>query len=117
MNALALDPRAPLDENEQETVIAQEIKRRYNAAEVFRKGGAEDRALHEEAEAQILATYLPKQLSADELRPQVAALIAEMGLRGPASMGKLMPALVDRFKGRAENRILSQLARELLTKS
>jgi hypothetical protein len=53
-------------------------------------------------------------LSTDELRPQVAALIAELGLSGPAAMGKLMPTLIERFKGRAEGRDLSQVARELL---
>lgn len=114
---MELDPRAPLEEAAQETVLAQEIKRRHSAAEVFRKGGREDRAVQEEAEAEVLASYLPKQLSADELRPQVAALIAELGLKGPASMGKLMPVLVERFKGRAEGRVLSQLARELLAQS
>jgi hypothetical protein len=44
----------------------------------------------------------------------VADLIAELGLSGPSSMGKLMPALMERFKGRAEGRLLSQVARELL---
>jgi uncharacterized protein len=44
----------------------------------------------------------------------VAALIAELGLSGPSSMGKLMPILVERFKGKAEGRILNQVARELL---
>ena len=112
-----IDPRAPLDEAAQESTISQEVKRRYSAAEVFRKGGREDRAAQEEAEAQVLASYLPKMLTAEELRPQVAALIAELGLKGPSSMGKLMPALMARFQGQAEGRILSQLARELLAQS
>jgi uncharacterized protein YqeY len=106
--------RAPLDEAAQEAAIAQEIKRRHSAAEIFRKSGHEERAVAEEEEARILLSYLPQQLSADELRPQVAELIAELGLSGPAAMGKLMPALMERFKGRAEGRVLSQLARELL---
>lgn len=117
LNAIEFDPRAPLDAAAQETVVSQEIKRRYSAAEVFRKGGREDRAAQEEAEAQILSSYLPKQLSADELRPEVAALISELGLHGPSSIGKLMPVLMERFKGKAEGRILSQLARELLAQS
>ncbi len=53
----------------------------------------------------------------DELRPQVAALIDELGLSGPQAIGKLMPQLMERFKGRAEGRVLSQLARELLSRS
>jgi hypothetical protein len=54
-------------------------------------------------------------MSAEELRPEVAAVIAELGLSGPAAMGKLMPVLVERFKGRADGRLLSQTARELLS--
>lgn len=117
LEKIDINPRAPLDEATQQNVISQEVKRRHSAAEVFRKGGREDRAQQEEAEAEILAAYLPKQLSVDELRPQVAALIAELGLQGPSSMGKLMPVLMERFKGQAEGRILSQLARELLAQS
>ncbi|MCU0495017.1 MAG: GatB/YqeY domain-containing protein [Chloroflexaceae bacterium] len=111
---VAVDPRAPLDDATQEAAIAKEIKRRRDAADVYRKAGREDRATTEEQEATILEAYLPKQLSADELRPEVGAIIAELGLSGPASMGKLMPVLLERFKGRAEGRTLSQVAKELL---
>ncbi|MBC8078224.1 MAG: GatB/YqeY domain-containing protein, partial [Chloroflexales bacterium] len=101
----------------QEAAIAQEIKKRHNAADIFRKNGRDDKAQEEEAEAHVLAAYLPQQLSADELRPQVAALIGELGLSGPQAIGKLMPQLIERFKGRAEGRVLSQLARELLAQA
>lgn len=114
---VVVDPRAPLDDAAQEAVVAQEIKKRHNAAEIFRKNGRDDKAQEEEAEARLLAAYLPQQLSADELRPQVAALIGELGLSGPQAIGKLMPQLMERFKGRAEGRVLSQLARELLAQA
>jgi uncharacterized protein YqeY len=112
--AIGADPHAPLAPEAQEAVIAKEIKRRREAAELYHKAGRAELAAQEEAEAAVLAGYLPKMLSADELRPQVAALIAELGLSGPAAMGKLMPTLMERFKGRAEGRDLSQVARELL---
>ena len=54
-------------------------------------------------------------LSPEELRPLVAAVIAELGVSGPAAMGKVMPVLLERFKGQAENRTISQVARELLS--
>lgn len=113
--AISADPHTPLDDAAQEAVIAKEVKRRRDAAEIYRNAGRADRAESEEAEARILEGYLPQQLSADELRPAVAALIAEHGFSGPAAMGKLMPLLMERFKGRAEGRVLSQIARELLT--
>lgn len=108
------DAHAPLDPQSQEAVIAKEIKRRRDAAEAYRNVGREDRAQEEDAEARILEVYLPKQLSADELRPAIAAIIAELGINGSAALGKLMPVLMERFKGRAEGRIINQVARELL---
>lgn len=113
--AISADPHEPLDPERQAAVIAKEIKRRQEAAEMYHKGGRAELAAKEEAELAVLQAYLPAMLSADELRPEVAALIAELGLSGPSSMGKLMPALLERFKGRAEGRTLSQVARELLT--
>lgn len=112
--AISADPHAALDLERQEAVIAKEIKRRQEAAEMYHKGGRAELAAKEEAEMALLQAYLPTMLSADELRPEVAALIAELGLSGPSSMGKLMPALLERFKGHAEGRTLSQVARELL---
>lgn len=112
--AISADPHAPLSAEAQEAVIAKEIKRRREAAEMYHKGGRAELAAQEDAEAAVLQSYLPRMLSRDELRPQVAALITELGLSGPASMGKLMPTLMERFKGRAEGRDLSQVARELL---
>jgi uncharacterized protein YqeY len=112
--AISADAHVALDDAAAEAVIAKEIKRRRDAAEIYRKAAREDLAAPEDAEAIILESYLPKQLSVDELRPAVADLIAELGLSGPSSMGKLMPTLMERFKGRAEGRLLSQVARELL---
>lgn len=114
---ISADSHVALDDSAAEAVIAKEIKRRRDAAEIYRKASREDLASQEDAEAVILEGYMPKQLSVDELRPAVAALIAELGLSGSASMGKLMPVLMERFKGRAEGRLLSQVARELLASS
>lgn len=113
--AISADAHTLLDDEAQEAVIAKEIKRRRDAAELYRKANREDLAASEDAEAVILQRYMPAQLGPEELRPVVAAIIAELGLRGPASMGTLMPVLMERLKGRAEGRLLSQLARELLT--
>lgn len=113
--AISADAHADLDHAAEEAVLAREIKRRYEAAEMYHKGGRPELAAKEEAEIVVLQAYLPKMMSADELRPEVAAVIAELGLSGPAAMGKLMPTLLERFKGRAESRTLSAVARELLS--
>lgn len=109
------DAHAALADAAQEAVVAKEIKRRRDSVEAYRQAGRSDLAEAEEAEAEILASYLPEQLSAEELRPAIAALIAEQGLSGAGAMGQLMPVLMERYKGRADGRMLSQLARELLT--
>lgn len=104
-----------LSDAQMQDVIAKEVKRRRDAVEAYTNAGRADLAAQEESEAAILEAYLPRQLSADELRPQLAQLIAELGLAGPGDMGKLMPQLMQRFKGQADGRLLSQLARELLS--
>jgi len=54
-------------------------------------------------------------LSADELRPQIAAIIAQSGAKGAGDMNKVMPVVMQQFKGRADGRILNQVVRELLS--
>jgi uncharacterized protein YqeY len=103
-----------LNETVMQETVAKEAKRRREAAEIYRKAGREDLAGQEDAEAAILDAYLPRQLTADELRPQLAEAIAELGASSAADMGKVMPTLIQRFKGRADGRLISQLAREIL---
>jgi hypothetical protein len=107
----------PLDEEAQQKVLAREVKRREEAATMYQQAGHTEQQEREEAEARILASYLPQQLSAEELRPQIAEVIRELGVSGPAAMGQVMPVLMERFKGHADGRVLSQLAREELGKA
>ncbi|HEX5688438.1 MAG TPA: GatB/YqeY domain-containing protein, partial [Roseiflexaceae bacterium] len=86
-----------------------------DAAEMYRKASREDLAAQEDSEVAILEQYLPRQMTADELRPQLAGVIEELGASSIADMGKIMPVLMQRFKGQADGRVISQLAREILT--
>jgi uncharacterized protein YqeY len=114
---ISVDSRTPIDDDAVLAVITKEIKRRRDAQELYQQAGRTDLAEKEAAEAALLEHYLPRQMSADELRPAVAAMIADLGLQGPADMGKLMPQLIERFKGRADGRLLSQIAREMLAQN
>ncbi|MBU6335425.1 MAG: GatB/YqeY domain-containing protein [Chloroflexi bacterium] len=96
--------------------LTREVKRRRESAELFRAGGRVDLATQEEAEIVVLEAYLPRQLTADELRPLVAAVIAELGAAGPGDTGRVMPRLMQQFKGQAEGRLINQVARELLNR-
>ncbi len=93
--------RALSDEQEL-AVLAREAKRRREAAEAFRAGGAADRADRELAEEQVLAGYLPAPLTDEELEALVAQAIAETGANGPQAMGTVMKAVGPIVAGRAE---------------
>jgi len=106
--------RRPLTDDEVIAVLARELKRRRESIEAFRAGGREDRAAREEAEAAVIAEFLPRPLSQEELREMVRAAIAETGASTPRDLGRVMGVLVPRTRGRAEGRTVSEMvAREL----
>jgi len=91
-----------LSAQEEQRVLAREAKKRREAAEAFRSGGAEDRAAREVAEEQVLADYLPAQLSDDELTALVARAVQTSGASGPQAMGAVMKVVGPLVAGRAE---------------
>jgi uncharacterized protein len=95
-------------------VLRRERKRRHESAAAFRQGGAPDRAEAEEAEAELIAGYLPTELSDDELRGIVAAAVAESGASSPKDMGMVMKAAMPKVAGRADGKRVSALAQEAL---
>ncbi len=114
---ITIDRNMPLSETAMQETLAKELKRRRDAIELYQKGGRQDLAEQEQAEATILEVYLPRQLTADELRPQMEAAIGALGASSPADMGKIMPKLMQQFKGSADGRVISQLAREILSQA
>ncbi|KAB8143993.1 glutamyl-tRNA amidotransferase [Chloroflexia bacterium SDU3-3] len=113
-STIELDHTAMSDEAALD-VLKKESKRRREAAEVYRSANRADLAEAEEAEGAILDSYLPRQLTADELRPLVAEFIAGLGVASPSEMGKIMPALMKEFKTKADGRVINQVAREVLS--
>jgi uncharacterized protein YqeY len=110
----SIDSKQPLSDQAMQDALTKEVKRRREAAELYRKGARPELAEREEAEATVLEAYLPRMLSADELRPLVAEVISGMGVSGPAAISKVMPVLMQQFKGRADGRVINQVAREVL---
>jgi len=103
-----------LSDAEVVTVLTREAKKRREAAEAFEGGGRPDRAERERAEGEVIAGYLPAQLTDEELSSMVAAAIAETGASGPAAMGQVMKALTPRTAGRAEGgRVAAEVRRQL----
>lgn len=91
-----------LTADEELKVLGREAKKRREAAEAFRAGGAEDRAQRELDEEQVLTTYLPAQLTDEELTSLVAEAVRESGASGPQAMGTVMKAVGPKVAGRAE---------------
>jgi len=96
-------------------ILGKQAKQRRESIEAFRAGGREAMAANEEAEAGILAEFLPAPLSAYELESLVRAAIAESGASSPADLGRVMGKLVPQTKGRADGKVVSDLVRQLLS--
>jgi uncharacterized protein YqeY len=89
-------------------VIQTLIKQRRDSVEQFRAGNRLDLAEKEEKEIAKLQSYLPAQMSADELRAEVRAAIAQVGAKSPKDMGAVMKALLPKVQGRAEGKAVSE---------
>lgn len=96
-------------------ILAREAKRRREAAAAFAGAGRAHQAAAEEAEEQVLASYLPAQLGDAELAGLVAAAIAETGASGPGGIGQVMKVLTPRVAGRAEGSRVAAAVRGQLT--
>lgn len=98
------------------TVLTREAKKRREAAEAFENGGRAERAAAERAEGEVIASYLPEQLSEADLKKLIAETIAAVGAAGPADMGKVMGSLKAKVAGKADGALVSSLVKEALNK-
>ena len=96
--------------------VGRQVKRRVEAAEAYRKAGRDDLADKEAAEAEILKTYLPAQLSEGEVLAIVAEAVSDTGAAGPGDMGKVMGAVMPKVKGKADGKLVNQIVRDELAK-
>ena len=95
-------------------VLQRERKRRFEAAEAYRDGGRTDLAEAEEREAELIASYMPEQLSDEQLGAIVGDAVAESGASSPKEMGKVMALVMPQVKGRADGKRVSNAVKELL---
>jgi uncharacterized protein YqeY len=101
-------------EDDEVAVLRRERKRRLDAAEQYREGGRADLADQEEGEAELIAAYLPAELSDDELDAIVAEAVAESGASDAKDMGKVMAVAMPKIGGRADGKRVSAKVREAL---
>ncbi len=105
-----------LSDEEIIAIIAKEAKQREESIEAYEKGGRADLVAEEKAELEILRSYLPRQLTREEIEARAREVIADVGAQSPKDMGKVMKVLMAEMRGRADGRVVSQIVRELLTK-
>ncbi|MBP7809580.1 MAG: GatB/YqeY domain-containing protein [Bacteroidia bacterium] len=96
--------------------IQKEVKKRKESAEIFIQQNRIDLADVELYQAGIMETYLPQQMNENEIRVHLQKIISETGASSPADMGKVMGAATKVFAGKADNKIVSQVVKELLNK-
>ncbi|HYN91064.1 MAG TPA: GatB/YqeY domain-containing protein [Thermoleophilaceae bacterium] len=96
-------------------VLQRERKRRLEAAQAYRDGGRTDAAEAEEREAEIIASYMPEQVSDEELAAIVGDAVAESGASSPQELGKVMALVMPKVKGRADGKRVSAVVKEKLT--
>ncbi len=108
-----------LTDAEVETVLGREAKKRREAVTAFTDGGRPERAERESAELVVLESYLPQQLSDEELSALVADAVREVsaaGASGPAAIGRVMKIVQPKLAGRAEGgRVAAEVRRQLST--
>jgi len=107
--------RSDLEDSDILGIIAKEAKVREESIEAFKQGDRQDLVDQQEAELAILQEYLPKKASREEIIEAARAVIAEVGAEGPRDKGKVMPALIAKFKGKADGRDINEAVTELLS--
>jgi len=117
LNTAIAKKKNKLDDNEVIAVIRKQIKERQDSIEQFTKGMRQDLADKEAGELAILKGYLPRELSADELKKIIEEAICSVGAQGMKDMGKVMKEATAQAAGRADGKMLSDMVRERLSKA
>jgi uncharacterized protein len=109
-----IDSRKEPDDAVVMDVLLKEAKKRREAIDESTKAGRADLAEKEAAELSVIETFLPRQLTLDEVKAIAAEVIAQTGAEGPKDQNKVMGPVMARVKGQADGRLVNQAVRELL---
>lgn len=109
-----IDQRRELSDDEVAAVISSSLKQRRDSIEQFKAGGRQDLVDKEEAEVVILMSYLPQQITEDEIRDIVKSAVAETSATSAKDMGKVMKVIMPKTKGKADGALVNKVVKELL---
>lgn len=105
-----------LKEEDEIKLLQKMAKQRKDSLEIFQQQNRSDLAKKEEEELAVIEKFLPKQLSAEEIKAAVEKIIAETGAGSPADMGKVMGVATKQLAGKADGKMISTMVKELLAK-
>lgn len=108
--------KGELDQAAEMKLLQKLVKQRKESAEIYTQQNRADLAEAELAQAAVIEAYLPKQLSAEELETEVAAIIAQTGASSPAEMGKVMGIASKALAGKANGRAIAETVKRLLAR-
>jgi uncharacterized protein len=106
--------REILTEEEEITLLSQQAKQRRDSIEQYQKANRSDLAEQEAQELAIIESYLPAQLSAEEVEATIRDIIQEVGAASPKDMGRVMGPVMQRLKGKADGKTVQSLVQKLL---
>ncbi len=111
-----IEKHGELTDEEVVAVISSEIKKRKDSVEQFEKGGRPELAESEKREIDILMSYMPEQMSEDQIRDEVKKTIAATGAKDVKEMGKVLGVLMPKLKGQADGQTVSRIVKEEIDK-
>ena len=106
-----------LKEEDETKLLQKLVKQRKDSLEIYQQQNRADLAQKEIEEIEVIEKFLPKQLSAEELKLEITTIITEVGASTPADMGKVMGAATKKLAGKADGKTISALVKELLAKN
>jgi hypothetical protein len=105
-----------LKEDDEIKLLQKLVKQRKDSLEIFQQQNRVDLAQKEQEEIQVIEKFLPQQMSAEELKKELAAIIAETGALSPADIGKVMGVATKKLAGKTDGKTISSAVKELLAK-
>ncbi|MBQ4433509.1 MAG: GatB/YqeY domain-containing protein [Bacteroidales bacterium] len=105
----------PITEDVELKLLQRLAKQRQEAADIYKNSGREDLAAEELAQLKVITQFLPAQMSEEEITAALKQLIADNNISGIKEMGKLMGLASKQFAGKADNKLVSQIVKQLLS--
>jgi hypothetical protein len=112
-----VEKMGPATDEEIFQIMSKEIKKRQEAIEMYEKGGRPDLSQAEKQEIEVIQSYMPNQLSEEEIRELARKVISEMNLKSPKDVGTAMKVIMPQVKGRADGKLVNKIVSELLSGS